>query len=283
MTEKTHLNGGDPTDSKQGIYTCTPAGELLKAKNTLEADEAVSLLEKALAKWDALPKEKRLAKTAPTRAERPDDLYPEDGLALHVIARDLPREGHDTKLWNQEHVWFRKSELQSFLPEKLVAGEKREAPLLARRLGATGLLDCVKGETDKFQDEHVKEATLTFFVKKVENARVTLRIFGHTKAVQEGVWSVAGFKDMDHPTKQKRSLDLKLEGEAVWEKEKGRFSAFELVAVGERTGGTQYNARAGDLAAAPIGFWIELAATEDRVAPTWVENYEWERVKKTWR
>ncbi|MER3466723.1 MAG: hypothetical protein C4340_06380, partial [Armatimonadota bacterium] len=74
---------------------------------------------------------------------------------------------------------------------------------------------------------------------------------------------------------RKRGVDLKFLGFAEFDRTTRRFVAFDVVALGTRWGGTQYNARADDLAAAPIGFLLTLAEPTDRVAPAnwWV--YAW--------
>jgi hypothetical protein len=278
-TKGIHTNGDDPTDSMQGIYVIAPAGKTLAAKNSLDAGEVCDLLEKGLAAWKELPKKDRLAEKLPEKPSRRDD-YPRDGLALSVFARDLPREGRETKLWNQDRVWFRKNELT--VP--LEAGASGDAPLMAKRLAMTGFLDYVRGETEHFEPKHVEEASLAMTVRSVQGSLVTLRLTGKTKTHAEGTWPVAGFKDMDKPTKQKRGITLALEGEAVFDTAKARFTKFELAAVGTRFGGTQYNDRSKDLLEAPIGFWVELAPSEDRVAPTWLDTYEWPaEPAKTWR
>ncbi len=142
----------------------------------------------------------------------------------------------------------------------------------------------MRGETEHFESKHVEEASLVLSVRSVSGSLVTLRLAGKTRTKAEGTWSVAGFNDMKKPTPQKRGITLALEGEAVFDTSKQRFTRFELAAVGTRFGGTQYNDRSKDLAEAPIGFWVELALAEDRVLPTGLDTYEWpEEPKKVWR
>ena len=52
---------------------------------------------------------------------------------------------------------------------------------------------------------------------------------------------------------------------------------FEVVAVGTRRGGTQYNGRGNDLAPAPFGAVLSLAAESraERVAPEHFHGYGW--------
>ena len=55
----------------------------------------------------------------------------------------------------------------------------------------------------------------------------------------------------------------------------GRFIGFEVVAVGTRWGGTQYNCRGDDLAPAPFGAVLSLAGLSraERVAPEHFRGY----------
>ena len=50
---------------------------------------------------------------------------------------------------------------------------------------------------------------------------------------------------------------------------------FELVAAGERWGGSQYNARGDDLAPTPIGFVLRRAVGTTRVEPASFWEYGW--------
>jgi hypothetical protein len=91
----------------------------------------------------------------------------------------------------------------------------------------------------------------------------------------EGQWPVDGFQDRDRPSPQERGLDAALLGRATFDQGLGRFVAFELVADGERFGGTQYNARGDDLGPTPIGFVFVLAGDDERVEPASFWEYGW--------
>jgi hypothetical protein len=86
---------------------------------------------------------------------------------------------------------------------------------------------------------------------------------------------------MNRPSVQERGLDMKLLGRARFDRKLGRFVGFEVVAVGTRWGGTQYNCRADDLAAALFGAVLSLAGTSrvERVAPEHVRGYKGAFVK----
>jgi hypothetical protein len=80
---------------------------------------------------------------------------------------------------------------------------------------------------------------------------------------------------MNRPSGQKRGLELKLLGSARFDRKQGCFIGFEVVAVGTRWGGTQYNCRGSDLAPAPVGAVLSLAGASraDRVAPEHFRSY----------
>jgi hypothetical protein len=93
--------------------------------------------------------------------------------------------------------------------------------------------------------------------------------------VQTGDWSIRGFEDMNRPSGQERGLEMKLLGSARFDRKHGRFVGFEIVAVGTRWGGTQYNRRENDLAPAPFGAVLSLAdaSRAQRVAPAHFRGY----------
>ena len=121
------------------------------------------------------------------------------------------------------------------------------------------------------------DATLISRVTAVHGDVVSVRLEGRTKAVQQGDWSIRGYRDMRQPSGQERALEMKLLGSARFDRKQGRFVGFEVVAVGTRRGGTQYNGRGNDLAPAPFGVVLSLAAESraERVAPEHFHGYGW--------
>jgi hypothetical protein len=82
---------------------------------------------------------------------------------------------------------------------------------------------------------------------------------------------------MNRPSEQERGLKMSLLGHARYDLKESRFVDFEIVAVGTRWGGTQYNGRARDLDPAPFGALLSLAgnARSDRIAPAHFWGYGW--------
>ena len=47
------------------------------------------------------------------------DAYPEDGMALNLYVRDLPRQSAQVNLrWNLDHIWFATDEVSGLIPGK---------------------------------------------------------------------------------------------------------------------------------------------------------------------
>jgi hypothetical protein len=70
-------------------------------------------------------------------------------------------------------------------------------------------------------------------------------------------------------------MKMSLRGRATFDLESGRFTKFELVATGTRTGRTRYNNRDDDPGPAPIGVAFVLAGDtpQDRVPPSFLYAY----------
>jgi hypothetical protein len=258
-----------PGATRQGTYCVSPSGVLLGSLNSNDPKRIAELLEQSLAKWGMLKREERLLPTDPRkqRAEikRPERHYPEDGLVLHVTSRDLPREGGKASpasagwrelAWNQDFAWFTKAEARQFVPAEAKVGNRQDLPVgLLHRLACAHLIDNVRGQTFPFEESQVKKARLGTEVTAVDGNVVSLRLEGETRTAMEG--------------RREHGLDLRLLGNATFDLARGRFLAFELVAVGSRWGSTRLNGRRGDTDPAPIGILLTLAGNSpcERVAP----------------
>lgn len=274
IAEQGHYAGRTkPTNTRQGIYATAPSGVLLASINTNSPKEMKAMLERALAKWKELPKEERLQPELPkSERSRWESRYPADGLALRVIARDLPREGAKPDArWNLDYAWFTKEEMKSLAQEGEVPAD------LVRRVARCHLLDFVRGQTWLYENKQVEKAALSAKIVREDGDVVELRYEGAVRMSAEGKWPVRGFEDMNSPKEQKRGYEATLLGRAKFDRPKGRFVEFELLAVGTRWGGTQYNARGDDLGSAPLGIGFTLAGDTppERVAPAFIWGYGW--------
>jgi len=258
--------------TRQGTYAAAPSGVMLASINSNDPAQIAKMLERALAKWDKLPRAQRLLPEDPMNQtaalKRPERSYPQSGLVLHVYSRDLPREAPGTgwraNAWNQDYAWFTKKETRQILPEQLKIGQKQDMPApLIRRIACAHIVDNVRGQTLPYDENHVEKARLNAEVTAVNGAVVTLRLEGETRA------SVPGAKDAKKFDGQKRGFETRLLGKATYDLKKERFTTFEVVAVGTRWGGTQFNNRRGDIEPAPIGILFTIADDSpwERVAP----------------
>jgi hypothetical protein len=286
FAEQGHYAGRvEPSDTRQGIYATAPSGVLLASINTREPRAVADMLRSALARWDELAPEERLHPALPAAAPRRFEArYPEDGLVLRVVARDVERterpHGWRGAAWNQDFAWFTRAEALALVPEE-AAGDAPAARAwpaeLAQRLARLHLLDLVRGQVTPFRAEDVEWAELTSTRVAAEGERVELALAGRTRTEAVGSWAVDGFADAGAAVERTRGFEAELLGRATFDRAAGRFVRFELVAIGTRWGGTQFNGRGDDLEPAPMGLSLTLAGTgpAERVAPARIWEYGW--------
>jgi hypothetical protein len=283
IAEQGHFAGRtEPSDTRQGIYATTADGRLLASINTRSPRAMAGMLRQALERWETLAAEPAPVEAADTPREvwRWERLYPEDGLALRVVTRDVDREdGPDdwrAHAWNLDHAWFRREEVQALVPaqDEVGAGATWPAELVIR-LVRCHLVDSVRGQVPAFEAADVERAALVSTITAVEGPRVELAITGSTRAAVRGEWHVNGFSDA--PAEHRRGYEAELLGQATFDRQQGRFTAFELVAAGTRWGGTRFNGRGDDLEPAPMAVSLTLGGDTpaDRVAPALVWVYGW--------
>jgi hypothetical protein len=280
VAEQGHYAGRtQPTNTRQGIYAFAPCGAFLGSINTRSPQAVATMLREALAKWEDLPEEHRYPARLPAQWTWAD-LYPEDGLVLRVYSRDLPRDESElpgdwrAEAWNQDFAWFRKAEARQFLPQKPEPGAARDVPKkLVERIATLNLVDNVRGQTPAFRAEHVQEATLSSEVIAVEDGVMRLRLSGRAKLEASGRWRTDGHRDA--PEQRQRGADFTLVGEADWDIATERFARFDLLAIGDRWGATQYNGRADDPGPAPMGVLFTITGEPERVPPAYIWSYGW--------
>jgi hypothetical protein len=287
VAEQGHYAGRtQPTDTRQGTYALTPSGVFLASINTNSADEMAAMLTKALRKWRTLSKDERLMDRDPSeltpQVKRPESKYPVGGLVLREYSRDLARSNPPTDwradAWNSDYVWFRKEEVRQMVPDRLRVGAECKIPdSIARRWAAGHLIDNVRGQVPAFQLNEVERADITSRVVDKQGGNWIILFEGRTSAVANGSWSIAGYRDINNPSKQSRGVRTKMTGLATYNPSSSRFVKFELSAVGTRFGATQYNGRADDVKEAPIGFYFTLAGTsaEEQMPPAGFWLYGW--------
>jgi len=260
--------GGSGT--RQGTYAVTPSGKLLRSWNTRGVEAVAREMTAALKTWDALDDRERVSKETLPAGGRAEDSYPEDGLALLVYTRDLPRENDvrpedwRERAWNLDHLWLSAEEVRALVDGALPEGA-------ARRLVRIHGRDNVRGQTFHFSNESVTKASLEVSARLHDGAVQFLTLTGLGSASQTGEWSIGGRRGK--LTKQTRTFSGTMYGKAVWNG--ARFTEFELAWTGIRSGASKYNQRADDQGPAPMAVVFRLAPPDDRVAPSRFWAYGW--------
>ncbi|HIF33013.1 MAG TPA: hypothetical protein EYQ75_15315 [Planctomycetaceae bacterium] len=263
--ERTSTKGN--RGGNQGHYAVTPSGELLASSSNTDPKALAELMKQALEKWAELPREKRLLSKAPDpkSAEnwrRMEALYPEDGLALRVVARDQKRERWPDS--NLDYAWFRKDEARAFFSAEPTKDAQHEVPSeLVRRLARFHLIDNVHAlNYTFFPKEAIEKARLTSTVVRVDGDLVSLSFEGESRA------------SMVSP--KKIGYAPKLLGRAKYNLKDQKFVSFELVAVGLRWGLGSCNQRHNP-APAPMGIVLTLTGDSpaERLPPAFISRYGW--------
>lgn len=282
----------------QGVFVATPNGLLLAGSHDSVHDprKVEKHMREGLQKWAQLSAADRLLSKAEF-AKAVTELavvegksrYPQDGLVLSSICRDLPRTATPDKspsrnAYNQDYAWFRKAEARAFLPAEPRKGVTHTVPRdVVERLARFHFVDLVRGHTSSYPQKAVERAELSVEVIDVQGKLVSLRFAGRTRTSEihdgvhiEGKWNSPG---PGIPKLQKRGVDAKLEGQAVYDLKAEKFVSFDLVALSSRWGGNAYNGRLNDrdFGPAPMGIVLTLAGNSpaEKVPPLYFRYYGW--------
>lgn len=230
-------------DSRQGTYIATPSGKLLEARGLWKVGwesmerpkDILQIMERGLEQWGKMnPDERRRGPGLNLPVEAVNDwdkVRPADGLILRMNCRDLPsREGDWSQvIWNDavwenlDYAWFKKNEVAQWVPPSVKTGASWVIPRpLVERLVRFHMIDNVRCHMAKlFRKEDVQKARLTGKVMEVRGNNVSLRYEGESRAERLDT---------------KVGVESRLLGRAVFNMVSGRFTSFELIAVGTRWG-----------------------------------------------
>ncbi len=280
-----HKVRGNPAPiggSWQGLYIFAPDGTLLTRRNTLNPDAAMKLMDDGLEKWSSLAKEERKAADPAEYLpqHRWENSLPTDGLVLRSTLRDLPEKGIGPEgrgRWNRDHAWFNREEARSWMPEEISIRQKHTLPEpLALRLARFHVVDNVSGQEGPYAKADIEHAEIEIEVTAVDGNDATIHISGLFRSESDGVYKL-GETDWRHFPSRTRGVDATLRGEATWNIEQRRFSAFRAAAHGQAWGGSGLNGRRGVTKEQPaaIGWYFELVDDDprDRLAPAFIDVY----------
>jgi hypothetical protein len=293
--------------TQQGTYFATPAGKLLASGNSLDAAGMLALCQQAQRAWDAQPKAERRPPPATTTAPTTAAVHSsKPALALAVTLRrffpralsdqpaspeqlrasGLPRylqryvadkpETFFEVAENHDQAWFTADETRAWLPPRLVAGERAPvAPAQVQRLARLHMLDTVRALAEPYPAACVKHAELTATVVAVAADIATIEFEGSVQMFQEQLPELARTNERTAavPRQSQRGYDAVLLGKATFDIKTGAFTSFELIALGEKIGGSKLSA----FASSPMGIAFMLAPADraGQTAPRFLAEYGW--------
>ena len=266
--------------SRQGTWILAPGGVVLARVNTRNIDKVLETLGRGRQAWGELEEEmKQLPLDVELEpAHRWEQSYPEGGLVLERIARELGEAGlagPPHPRWNRDFVWVTRDEVRAMLPVGGVRlGSRFELPLLARRLARFHLVDNARGQTLPFADEEIVTAKLTAEAIGRVGDTIVLALKGETSADAKGPW-LLGQNLWKPKNEHPHGIETRLVGRANVSTRTGTFSDFELVGVARRWGRTQLNGRGRDAEpAGRLAFHLSFDGEGRRVPPTFIAVYD---------
>jgi len=295
------VNGGKRiTDrgTRQGTWILAPGGEgggvVLARAGSGSVEATLAAMEKGLSSWEQLDEaSRRLPGDVELEpAHRWEGSYPEAGVVLDRVARDLDEHGLEGKphpRWNRDMVWFSKEEIGAMLPERMVPRMAVDLSGLARRLARFHLVDNVRGQTLPYADEEIVKATLKGDSIARVGDTIVFAFKGETLARAKGPWLLG--ENLWKPGDGRqwpRGIETRMMGRMNVDVNTREVSDFELLVVGRCWGRTAMNGR-GRAGAEPrlIAFHLQLDPSGRRMAPTFVTLYDADWVGRpavpTWR
>lgn len=256
--------------TRQGVYAFTADGQFLMHRHGDQSPQLIREgLKKALAAFQQLPESRRKPGAANIGDPgKPDPRFartpPAGGLIATVYTRILDRDkdgfckgtcetlGGDQAA--RDHLWLTADEVKALAPAAAKTGDRYPVPAgVVRRIARFHLLDNTRGEPPMWDDADVRSAEMTLTVESADSATLSLRLDGEVRLAKD----------------EANGYDPRLLGRLTFDRAKGRFVRFDVVAVGDHRGEGPFTrgARPGKQ---PLGVLFELATGEkpaDRVPP----------------
>ena len=265
IAEQGHYAGRTkPTPTRQGLYVATAGGDLLASVNSTRADTVLKMMKQAVAKWQqrqalGISDDEDKLSADVKRDKRYYVPFPEGGMILREVCRDLPRPNEKFENWrhNFDNVWLTAKETDSFKPTSAVVGQKYKIDdAVIRRLAQFHFVDHVNGECEAWNKGDVKEAALEAEVVSVTGDAVKIRLTGKARCVK----APTGQRNPYTGSKvnQERGVDLRIVGYLKYKPSSKSFRSFDLIAIGPRWGTATYNFRQKDMGPEPIGFAFRM-------------------------
>jgi hypothetical protein len=270
--------------NRQGIYCFTPSGKLLGVKNAGQLVGVTrDLMRDALSKWESLPDEER----APAAVKVPSMKYPDNRyvpakppagcliLDLYTRAFEFDANGEPCKVqsvtvggdWaGRDKMWIFEPEWKALVPDGAKPGDAVPLPpALVHRLLAFHLRDNTTGQGPPWGRSEIRIRDLRLTVEDASATAVRLRLEGHA--------AMATDADLERAA---RGIDLRLLGFLTFDRAKGAFTRFDVLALGRNWGRAPHNGE-GPPGKGPIGILFQLAggSSYDAVAPEFMKLREY--------
>ena len=305
ITRNGHYGRTGMAPTQQGTYIVTPAGQLLASGNSQDPAATLALFEQGQRAWRQLTKTARLPPDEPLLPPAAVALPP-NALALEVTMRrffprplsdrpasserlrnsGLPRylqryaadkpETYWDVASNHDHAWFSAAEARRLLPTTLAPGEHAAAdPALVIRLARLHMIDTVRALSVPYPVTCVQKAELAAEVMAVVDGLAEVKFEGRVRLHQDDLPRIARSRERSAPVPQQaqRGFDAVLLGRAKFDIDQQRFTAFELVALGDKVGGSTLSAF--DHTVMGIAFVLAPPERAGRTAPRFLAEYGW--------
>lgn len=265
--------------TRQGRYVFTADGILLGFNNNRSPERMISTLQKALAKFESLPKRKTIAEETDTATpdERFNRVPPEGGAIVKVYTRVLEPTPDATSLQHCalsddaakrfrhrgfgaaiDHLWIRMDDVTDLTKLQLDNGETHPLPQpLAIRIARFHLTDNTRGEPPHWKRDEIRTLDWTCTPGEDGAASITGKVHLETADGSRG-----------------------FEGNVLgsYTITAGKLQNFDLVVLGDFWGEGRYT-RGARPGRNPIGFSFHVPSTltaADRIPPQgsrWLEGY----------
>lgn len=139
------------------------------------------------------------------------------------------------------------------------------------------MTDTVRTLADYYPKEALKQGRLTGTIEKMENNILTIKYTGSVKLEQNDIKIFARTADLTSPVPKKpsRHYHAPIFGRASYDLQKKRFTSFELLACGEKGGGSRFSA----FDKVTMGIMFVLSAPQSTtIEPRFLSEYGWSKV-----
>jgi hypothetical protein len=191
IIERSGLRKQDESQTAQGYYAFSAAGDYYGSINTHDPDELLTILERARKEFAAKPPAKvPLQETS----IGPESAVPAGALVLRVFSRILPLPEGLSALQRRrngqlgrDHLWLLQEDAQAIL-STLRDAEEADAPdAISKRLCRFHLTDNVRGESDLWETEQLQKRSFKVARMAQTETLLTVKLTGSYAMRMSGI------------------------------------------------------------------------------------------------